>query len=204
MPSDESFDLSAAGLRADGTDLRISVEVLAAKLESSLPGRTQRAAPRRRPLGRGEKRVRQIQVDARLRRRDDLPADDRRRPRRGLPRAQDRRHRDQARVARPRRLDRGADRRTAAPRRSAAPRRARHSKGWSLRWRAEPRQDAAQARADRNPSRGSKRAASRSRPSGACSGSSGGTAGAAFVHLRPVRQRLRALPPARASNRSRR
>jgi len=40
MPTDETFDLSAAGLRADGGDLRISVEVLAAKLESSLPGRT--------------------------------------------------------------------------------------------------------------------------------------------------------------------
>ena len=63
MPSDESFDLSAAGLRADGTDLRISVEVLAAKLESSLPGRTHVERRGGGLLGRGEKHVRQIQVD---------------------------------------------------------------------------------------------------------------------------------------------
>ncbi len=63
MPADESFDLSAAGLRADGADLRISVEVLAAKLESSLPGHTRVERRGGGLLGRGEKRVRQIQVD---------------------------------------------------------------------------------------------------------------------------------------------
>jgi hypothetical protein len=63
MPTDETFDLSAAGLRADGTDLRISVEVLAAKLESSLPGRTRIERRGGGLLGRGEKHVRQIQVD---------------------------------------------------------------------------------------------------------------------------------------------
>ena len=63
MPSDESFDLSAAGLRADGTDLRISVEVLASKLESSLPGRTRIERRGGGLLGRGEKHVRQIQVE---------------------------------------------------------------------------------------------------------------------------------------------
>jgi hypothetical protein len=63
MPTDETFDLSAAGLRADGTDLRISVEVLAAKLESSLPGRTRVERRGGGLLGRGEKRVRQIQVE---------------------------------------------------------------------------------------------------------------------------------------------
>jgi hypothetical protein len=63
MPTDETFDLSAAGLRADGTDLRISVEVLAAKLESSLPGRTRVERRGGGLLGRGEKHVRQIQVD---------------------------------------------------------------------------------------------------------------------------------------------
>jgi hypothetical protein len=63
VPTDESFDLSAAGLRADGTDLRISVEVLAAKLESSLPGRTRVERHGGGLLGRGEKHVRQIQVD---------------------------------------------------------------------------------------------------------------------------------------------
>jgi hypothetical protein len=63
MPADETFDLSAAGLRADGTDLRISVEVLAAKLESSLPGRTRVERRGGGLLGRGEKHVRQIQVE---------------------------------------------------------------------------------------------------------------------------------------------
>jgi hypothetical protein len=63
MPSDETFDLSAAGLRADGTDLRISVEVLAAKLESSLPGRTRVERRGGGLLGRGEKHVCQIQVE---------------------------------------------------------------------------------------------------------------------------------------------
>jgi hypothetical protein len=51
MAADETFDLSAAGLRADGTDLRISVEVLAAKLESSLPGRTRVERRGGGPLG---------------------------------------------------------------------------------------------------------------------------------------------------------
>jgi hypothetical protein len=63
MTSEESFDLSAAGLRADGTDLRISVEVLAAKLESTLPGRTRVERHGGGLLGRGEKHVRQIRVE---------------------------------------------------------------------------------------------------------------------------------------------
>jgi hypothetical protein len=63
MPTDETFDLSAAGLRADGTDLRISVEVLASKLESSLPSRTRVERRGGGLLGRGDKHVRQIQVD---------------------------------------------------------------------------------------------------------------------------------------------
>ena len=33
MSAEDDFDLSAAGLRADGSDLRISIEVLASKLE---------------------------------------------------------------------------------------------------------------------------------------------------------------------------
>jgi hypothetical protein len=61
--SDEDFDLSAAGLRADGADLRISVEVLASKLESSLPGRTRVERHGGGLLGRGEKRVRRLNVD---------------------------------------------------------------------------------------------------------------------------------------------
>jgi hypothetical protein len=60
---DQTFDLSAAGLRADGTDLRISVEVLAAKLESSLPGRTRVERRGGGLLGRGEKHVCRIEVE---------------------------------------------------------------------------------------------------------------------------------------------
>jgi len=63
VSTEETFDLSAAGLRADGTDLRISVEVLAAKLESSLPSRTRVERRGGGLFGRGEKHVRQIQVD---------------------------------------------------------------------------------------------------------------------------------------------
>lgn len=61
--SEESFDLAAAGLRADGAELRISVEALASKLEQALPGsaRVQRSGGGL--LGRGERRVRQVRVD---------------------------------------------------------------------------------------------------------------------------------------------
>jgi hypothetical protein len=63
MPAEDDFDLSAAGLRADGSDLRISVEVLASKLESSLPSQTRVERRGGGLLGRGEKRVRQLQVN---------------------------------------------------------------------------------------------------------------------------------------------
>ncbi len=63
MPTEQDFDLSAAGLRADGTDLRISVEVLASKLEESLPGHTRVERHGGGLLGRGEKRVRQVRVE---------------------------------------------------------------------------------------------------------------------------------------------
>jgi hypothetical protein len=59
---DDDFDLSAAGLRADGSDLRISVEVLASKLESSLPAQTRVERRGGGLLGRGEKRVRELRV----------------------------------------------------------------------------------------------------------------------------------------------
>ncbi len=49
----QDFDLSAAGLRADGDDLRISVEVLAGKLEESLPGMTRVQRRGGGLLGRG-------------------------------------------------------------------------------------------------------------------------------------------------------
>jgi hypothetical protein len=63
MPTDQDFDLSAAGLRADGSDLRISVEVLASKLEESLPGRARVERRGGGLLGRGPKRVRTVRVE---------------------------------------------------------------------------------------------------------------------------------------------
>jgi hypothetical protein len=63
MSSEDTFDLSAAGLRADGSDLRISVEVLAGKLEASLPGRTRVERRGGGLLGRGEKHVRRLHVE---------------------------------------------------------------------------------------------------------------------------------------------
>ena len=62
MSSEETFDLAAAGLRADGTDLRISVEVLASKLEQALPGQARVERHGGGLLGRGEKHVRCLQV----------------------------------------------------------------------------------------------------------------------------------------------
>jgi len=62
MSAEDDFDLTAAGLRADGTDLRISVEVLASKLEGSLPTRTRVERRGGGLLGRGEKHVRRIEV----------------------------------------------------------------------------------------------------------------------------------------------
>jgi hypothetical protein len=63
MPTEQDFDLSAAGLRADGTDLRISVEVLASKLEESLPGRARVERHGGGLLGRGPKRVREVRIE---------------------------------------------------------------------------------------------------------------------------------------------
>ncbi len=63
MASEQDFDLFAAGLRANGGDLRISLEVLATKLEQALPGRTRVQRRGSRLLGRGEKRVRELRVD---------------------------------------------------------------------------------------------------------------------------------------------
>lgn len=63
MTDEETFDLAAAGLRADGTDLRISVEVLASKLEQALPGRCRVERHGGGLLGRGEKHVRHVAID---------------------------------------------------------------------------------------------------------------------------------------------
>lgn len=59
----DGFDLAAAGLRADGTDLRISVEALAHKLEQGLPECT---SVRRRGGGllrHGPARVSELRVE---------------------------------------------------------------------------------------------------------------------------------------------
>ena len=63
MGDDDSFDLAAAGLRGDGTELTISVEVLAAKLEQALPGQARVERRGGGLLGRGEKRVRAVRVE---------------------------------------------------------------------------------------------------------------------------------------------
>jgi hypothetical protein len=58
---EDSFELAAAGLRADGAELASSLEVLAGKLEQALPGRA-RVQRRGGLLGRGPKSVREIRV----------------------------------------------------------------------------------------------------------------------------------------------
>jgi hypothetical protein len=63
MPIEQDFDLSAAGLRADGADLRISLEALASKLEQSLPGHAHVERHGGGLLGRGEKRVKRVRVE---------------------------------------------------------------------------------------------------------------------------------------------
>jgi hypothetical protein len=63
MSAEDDFDLSAAGLRADGSDLRVSLAVLASKLESSLPARTRVERHGGGLLGRGEKHVRRVEVN---------------------------------------------------------------------------------------------------------------------------------------------
>ncbi len=62
MSPELDFDLAAAGLRADGEDVRISLEVLAGKLEASLPGNAEVQRRGGGLLGRGEKRVSEIRV----------------------------------------------------------------------------------------------------------------------------------------------
>jgi hypothetical protein len=63
VSDEESFDLAAAGLRADGADLHISLEVLASKLEESLPGSAHVERSGGGLLGRRERRVRLLRVD---------------------------------------------------------------------------------------------------------------------------------------------
>ncbi len=63
MSEDDTFDLVAAGLRADGAELSMSVEVLARKLEQALPGAARVERHGGGLLGRGEKRVRLVRVE---------------------------------------------------------------------------------------------------------------------------------------------
>jgi hypothetical protein len=56
------FDLSAASLRADGSELDGVVQVLAEKLERALPGQTQVRRRARRPLSR-DRRVSEVEVN---------------------------------------------------------------------------------------------------------------------------------------------
>jgi hypothetical protein len=63
VSDEDTFDLVAAGLRGSGVDLAISVEVLAAKLEQALPGVARVERRGGGLLGRGEKRVRRVQVE---------------------------------------------------------------------------------------------------------------------------------------------
>lgn len=59
---EDTFDLAAAGLRSDGGELSMSVEVLASKLEHALPGTARVQRHGGGLLGRGEKRVREVRV----------------------------------------------------------------------------------------------------------------------------------------------
>jgi hypothetical protein len=63
VADDDSFDVAAAGLRADGADLHTSLQVLASKLEAALPGRAQVQRRGGGLLGRGPRSVRSIVVD---------------------------------------------------------------------------------------------------------------------------------------------
>ncbi len=60
--SEADFDLAAAGLRADGGDLRISLEVLAAKLQGALPDSTEVQRTGRGLLRRGPSHVTELRV----------------------------------------------------------------------------------------------------------------------------------------------
>jgi hypothetical protein len=60
--TDLDIDLVTASLRADSSDLRVFVEVLAAKLEEAMPGAV--SVERRRDGMFGPKQVRRIAVDA--------------------------------------------------------------------------------------------------------------------------------------------
>lgn len=61
MSAEQDFDFDAAGLRLDGSDLVVSVEVLAGKLEGALPSATKVQRRRKSPLSK-DQRVKEIEV----------------------------------------------------------------------------------------------------------------------------------------------
>lgn len=61
MDDDLTFDLDAAGLRADGADLLVGIEVLSCKLEEALPQAT-RVQRRNKRLFGGGKVVESVEV----------------------------------------------------------------------------------------------------------------------------------------------
>lgn len=61
MSAEEDFDLDAAGLRLDSSDLVLSVEVLASKLEGALPSATKVERRRKGPLSK-DQRVKELEV----------------------------------------------------------------------------------------------------------------------------------------------
>ena len=63
MSEQDDFELAAAGLRGDGAEVRMSVEVLASKLEQSLPSQARVERRGGGLLGRGERRVRAVRVE---------------------------------------------------------------------------------------------------------------------------------------------
>jgi hypothetical protein len=60
---EESFDLSAAGLRAEGADMAVFFQALAAKLEQALPDHTRVERRGGGLLSRGPRTARSVQVD---------------------------------------------------------------------------------------------------------------------------------------------
>jgi hypothetical protein len=62
VSADDAFELSAAGLRFDGVELSVAVELLARKLEEALPNRT-RTERRAKRLLSSQKQVRSIDVE---------------------------------------------------------------------------------------------------------------------------------------------
>jgi hypothetical protein len=63
VEQEEAFDLSAAGMRADGSDLTVFFQALAAKLEEALPSRTSVERRGGGLLSRGPRTARSLQVE---------------------------------------------------------------------------------------------------------------------------------------------